>query len=238
MNIVQPSFKIMTPINRNAILKLIERAARTCYKSEGKAKRGTAGPFVEKICKTFKHESVIEHAGFTVKFICDRGVTHELVRHRLAAYSQESTRYCNYAGKKFGGKITVVDLASGFKYDLTNPVDAAKYAVWVEAMKDAERHYLTMLRLGASPQEARSVLPNSLKTEIVMTANMREWQHVFKLRASDKAHPQIRQMIEPLRDHMIKVLPEIFAPVPVKIEEASKIINQLEAAKLPNEEGK
>jgi len=204
MRIIEPSYEFLTPVDRDSILNLIELAARTCYKSEGSIGVGTASPFVEKICKTFKHESVMEHAGFSVKFICDRGVTHEMVRHRIAAYSQESTRYCNYSKDKFGREITVIRplfLKEGTK----------RYQYWLRGCKDAESAYFDMLDDGATPQEARSVLPNSLKTEIVMTANLREWKHVFELRCAEQAHPQIRQLMIPLRDEMIKILPEIFA---------------------------
>lgn len=204
MKIIDPSWELLTEINRNQILNLIELAGRTCYKSEGSCSVGSAGPFVQKICKTFKHESVIEHAGFSVKFICDRGVTHELVRHRLAAYSQESTRYCNYSKDKFNNEITVIK-------PLFFDEGTVEYRTWERACEYAEESYFHLLESGATPQQARSVLPNSLKTEIVMTANLREWKHVFDLRCSDKAHPQIRQIMIPLRDYMIGVLPEIFA---------------------------
>jgi len=145
----------------------------------------------------------MEHAGFSVKFICDRGVTHELVRHRLAAYSQESTRHCNYSKDKFNREITVIR-------PLFFEEGSLKYKHWKRACKDTENAYFDLLDAGASPQEARSVLPNSLKTEIVMTANLREWKHVFAMRCSDKAHPQIRQVMIPLRDEVTKILPEIF----------------------------
>ena len=203
MKIINPSFEILTPVDREAILKLIELAGRTCYKSEGAIHEGSAGPFVSKIANVFKHESVIEHASMTVKFVCDRGVTHELVRHRLAAYSQESTRYCNYSKDKFGQEITVIK-------PLFFGEETPMYSIWEASCKEAEVAYFALLDLGRSPQEARSVLPNSLKTEIVMTANLREWKHVFRLRCSDKAHPQIREIMVPLRDHMMDVLPEIF----------------------------
>ena len=164
----------------------------------------SAGPFVAKICNTFKHESVIEHSSLTVKFVCDRGVTHELVRHRLAAYSQESARYCNYAQEKFGREITVI---KPFFF-----VDSPQaYMAWKQGCEQAEKAYFELIEMGRTPQEARSVLPNSLKTEIVMTANWREWRHIFALRCSDKAHPQIREIMIPLRKHMATVLPEIFS---------------------------
>ena len=210
MNIIEPSFKILEPLEftREALLhshlEVIEDAARTCYKSEGKAVPGKAGEFVRKIGRVFKHESVLEHSSVTVKFITDRGVSHELVRHRLAAYSQESTRYCNY-GK--GNEITVINPPF---FESEDQAERVRYAIWYDAMLKAEEAYLTLLENGASPQEARSVLPNSLKTEIVMTTNFREWRHVLKLRTSPQAHPQMRQLMIPLLNLFKEVLPEIF----------------------------
>ena len=121
-------------------------------------------------------------------------ITHEIVRHRIASYSQESTRYCNYSNDKFGNEITVIDLASGFQYDLNNEKDRAKYEVWTEAMENAEKSYFKMIELGATPQEARSLLPNSLKTEIVITMNLRAWRNFFRLRCDSHAHPQMREV--------------------------------------------
>lgn len=206
MKIVQPSYVFETPIDGEYgrfMLKLCERAARTCYKSEGACTEDSAGPFVRKIAQVKKHVSTIEHASVTVRFICDRGVTHELVRHRLAAYSQESTRYCNYSGDKFNNEITVI--APPF-WEASSPC----YALWYQACKQAEEAYLALLAKGASPQEARSVLPNSLKTEIVMTANLREWRHVFTLRAAKEAHPQMQQLMRPLLAEFKRWLPELF----------------------------
>ena len=137
---------------------------------------------------------MIEHEAVTVRMVCDRGVTHEIVRHRIASYSQESTRYCNYAGDKFGSQITVIDPAGGFTYDPDNEKDRARYAVWKEAMENAEKSYFRMIELGATPQEARAVLPNSLKTEIVITMNLRSWRNFFRLRCDDHAHPQMREV--------------------------------------------
>lgn len=209
MKTIDPSFEILTPIAGEAgrsMLRLIEAAARTCYKSEGAITCDSAGPFVSKIANTFKHVSVIEHCSVTVRLICDRGVTHEIVRHRIAAYSQESTRYCNYAKEKFGGEIAVI---RPFFFE----ANSIKYLIWRAAMEAAEESYIGLLNAGASAQEARSVLPNSLKTEIVMTANLREWQHVFKLRCSSKAHPQMQQLMKPLLAEFQKHLPELFADI-------------------------
>jgi len=208
MKIIEPSHEILTPVEGEAgrnMLRLIERAARTCYKSEDAITCDSHSAFVTKIATVFKHVSVIEHCSVTVKFICDRGVTHEIVRHRLAAYSQESTRYCNYAKDKFGNEITVI---RPFFF-----TDEQRYGFWQRAMKECEDLYLSLLGAGASAQEARSVLPNSLKTEIVMTANLREWQHIFRLRCSSKAHPQMQQLMKPLFAEFQQHLPELFADI-------------------------
>ena len=201
MIIIEPSYKIESVINRPAILSFLEDAARTCYKSEGKKGRDTAGPFVSKLVHIKKHESVIEHVSLTVRFVCDRGVSHEIVRHRIAAYSQESTRYCNYSKECFGNQITVVAPLG---------LEGMMYHIWYDACLKAEASYFSLLAGGVSPQMARSVLPNSLKTELVMTANLREWRHILRLRTSEAAHPQMRQLMNPLLIELECQLPEIF----------------------------
>jgi thymidylate synthase (FAD) len=202
MRIIPTSYEIMHMPDGVELLRNIEAAGRTCYKSEDKITDDSAAKFVKMIIKS-GHESVIEHASATVRFICDRGVTHELVRHRLAAYSQESTRYCNYAKDRFGDEITVI-----------KPVfwaeGSVEYELWRKSMQAAEEAYMKLVRGGARPEEARSVLPNSLKTEIVMTANLREWRHVFKLRCASRAHPQIREIMLPLLDEMHRRIPAVF----------------------------
>ena len=206
MKIIKPSFIIETPIDGENILKLIEKAGRTAYKTEDKITVDSAKTFVKKILD-MGHESVIEHYNITVRVICDRGVTHEIVRHRMASYTQESTRYCNYSVGKFGGEITIIKPCF---WNSDNEADKKKYEIWEKAMKEAEKAYLELINLGASPQEARSVLPNSLKTEIVMTMNLREWRHFFKLRTSNAAHPQMREIARPLLDEFKKQVPVIF----------------------------
>ena len=158
---------------------------------------------------------MIEHENVTVRFVCDRGVTHEIVRHLIASYSQESTRYCNYSGDKFDNQITVIDLASGFQYDLSKENDKAKYEVWTKAMENAEQSYFRMLELGATPQEARSVLPNSLKTEIVVTMNLRSWRNFFRLRVDSHAHPQMREVATMLYEEFQKRLPVFVADLDI-----------------------
>ena len=184
------------------LLKKIEKAGRTCYKSEDRITDDSALTFVKTICKS-GHESVLEHEKVTVRIICDRGVSHEIVRHRIAAYSQESTRYCNYSNSKFGNEITVIEPLF-FK---DNP---ERYELWKTAMEQAEATYFSLLKIGASPQEARSVLPNSLKTEIVVTYNLREWKHFFKLRTSPAAHPQMREIACPLLRAFQARIPIVF----------------------------
>lgn len=213
MKIIKPSFEILTPIHgepgRN-MLRLIELAARNCYKSEDAITCDSHSAFVKKIATVFKHESVVEHACVTVRFVCDRGVSHEIVRHRIAAYSQESTRYCNYGKDKFGKEITVIH---PLFWNPDDPKTSGQYFDWRFSCQVAEAMYFKLLDCGASPQEARSVLPNSLKTEIVMTANLREWAHVFRLRCSSKAHPQMQQLMKPLLEEFKQHLPELFGEI-------------------------
>lgn len=186
MKIIEPAVEFMQPVDGQAILKHLEACGRVCYKSEGKIAEGTTESFLKAIIKR-GHEAVLEHVSITVKFTCDRGVSHEIVRHRVASYCQESTRYCNYGKDGFGNEITVIKpsfLETG----------SMPYISWEEACLTAEEEYMEMLARGCTPQEARSVLPNSLKTEVVMTANIREWRHFLRLRCSKAAHPQMREL--------------------------------------------
>lgn len=202
MQIVSPSFTIMSMPDGDQVVAHIEAAGRTCYKSEDKITADSAAKFVRMILAR-GHESVIEHASATVRFVCDRGVTHELVRHRVASYSQESTRYANYSKDRFGSEITVIR-------PLFWVPGSEAYARWELAMADAEAAYMDLVEAGARPEQARSVLPNSLKTEIVMTANLREWRHVFRLRCAGPAHPQIREIMLPLLDEFARRMPAVF----------------------------
>ena len=209
MKIIKPSVEFMEPVDGSEILRKIERIGRVCYKSEDKITEDSAERFIRGIIKR-GHESVLEHVSLSVCVICDRGVTHEIVRHRIASYSQESTRYCNYTSGKFGGHITVIDPATGFGWDLDNEVDAKKWNIWYNAMEDADRHYNDMIEAGATAQEARSVLPNSLKTEIVMTMNLREWRHFFRLRCAKTAHPQMQEVADMICVELSKKCPVFF----------------------------
>ncbi|MEK7463077.1 MAG: FAD-dependent thymidylate synthase [Patescibacteria group bacterium] len=199
MKIIKAFFVIEDAIDGEKILKTLEKYGRVCYKSEDKATEDSARKFVANIIK-LGHESVLEHEKVTVRIICDRGVTHEIVRHRIGSYSQESTRYCDYG--KTGDIVVIEPCFWNNNY--------SKYLIWKYAMEDSERAYNELRRLGATPQEARSVLPNSLKTEIVITFNLREWRHFFKLRCSKKAHPQMREVAVPLLAEFKKLIPVIF----------------------------
>ena len=206
---VNPSIEILSDTSYETILKKIERIGRVCYKSEDKIKEDTAEGFIRGIIKR-GHESVIEHESISVKVVCDRGVTHEIVRHRIASYSQESTRYCNYTSEKFSNQISCIDIATGFHYDLTSEADRKKWEIWNAAMEAAEKYYFELIEAGAKPEEARSVLPNSLKTEIVMTMDMREWRHFIRLRGSRAAHPQIVEITRMIHEEFIKRYPVFF----------------------------
>jgi thymidylate synthase (FAD) len=182
-------------------LQAIERIGRTCYKSEDKITEVSAAKFVEMLVKR-GHLAMIEHAVMSVRFVTDRGVSHELVRHRIASFAQESTRYVNYGSKD--GECTFV------KPCWIGQNDVADQA-WVRACSESEGSYLSLLRLGQTPQQARQVLNNSTKTEIVITANFREWRHFLKLRAVEKAaHPQMRALTIPLYEELRRDMPEIF----------------------------
>lgn len=207
VKVIKPSYKILTPIDGNEILKLIELAGRTCYKSDDLITSDSACRFVEKIAK-LGHASVIEHFNVTVRFICNRGFTHELVRHRLASFSQESTRYCNYTKDKFGAEITVIKPST-----LTEGTEL--YNTWLDAMKSAENFYMQMTSNGAKPEIARGVLPIDVKTEIVVTTNLREWNHIFNLRTSVAAHPSMRELMIPLLKEFKEKIPVIFNNISV-----------------------
>lgn len=224
MKIIRQSWEFLNKPDADQALRLIEAAGRVCYKTEGSAGPGTAPDFIRKRIAT-GHHSVIEHVSITVRIITDRGVTHEIVRHRLASYSQESTRYCNYSQLKFGREITVIlpvwfdglpetayESASLKGIGIEHIVSAqdSPYHAWELACQVAETYYFTLLDLGQSPQQARSVLPNSLKTELVMTCNVREWRHFFALRTSAAAHPQMRDLACSMLAGFKEAIPVLF----------------------------
>ena len=202
MKIIEPSVELVEDFDAAAIMKKIERAGRVCYKSEANIKTDSAEKFIRGIIKR-GHESVIEHAAVSFKIICDRGVTHELVRHRLASYSQESSRFCDYSAGKFGGELTFIKPCFWAE-------DNENFRLWKETMAQLEKNYLALRAKGAKPEEARSILPNSLKTEIFVTMNLREWRHFLKLRTAKAAHPQMRQIALKIYKILVEKLPAVF----------------------------
>lgn len=211
MEIISPQVIIAAPISATKVYTNLELYGRTAYKSEAAITVGSAEKFLRNIIKS-GHESVLEHENITVRFICDRGVTHELVRHRLAAYTQESTRYVNYA--KRGMQVVKPCFWDDDMQEGGAPTESSyKYRLWKAAMANAERSYNLLISRGATPQEARSVLPNSLKTEIVATMNIRQWRHVLAQRTSKAAHPQMREIMCKLLDELKQALPVLFEDI-------------------------
>jgi thymidylate synthase (FAD) len=205
MRIIEPSIEILSDVDANRIMRNIETCGRVCYKSENLINEESAKKFIKRIIAN-GHESVLEHEKLTIKFICDRGVSHEIVRHRIASYSQESTRYCNYSREKFGKELTLIRPC--FWKD-----DEEKYRIWCDVMEKIEYSYNELISIGAKPEEARSILPNSLKTEIVVTMNLRELRHFLRLRTSPKAHPQMREVANMLLNYVKETLPVFFEDI-------------------------
>lgn len=205
MKIINAGFQILTPINGMEMLKSIEYIARTCYKSEDRITDISAVKMVKNLIRS-GHEAMLEHQSISVKFIVDRGVSHELVRHRMASYAQESTRYCNYSKDKFGNELTFISPCFWSK-------GSREYEEWYAAMSNAEDIYFELINWGVTPEQARTVLPNSIKTEVVMTANIREWRHFFKLRVlgtTGKPHPQMWEVAAPLLAELKALIPVVF----------------------------
>lgn len=204
------------------ILHHLESKGRVCYKSEERITDKSASLFVKSLVQR-GHLTVLEHASVSVKFIVDRGISHEIVRHRIGSYSQESTRYCNYANGKFESEITVIEPY----YFKSAPL---MWGTWATSCIRAEGDYKSMLDLGANPQEARTVLPNSLKTELWATFNLREWRHFFELRAAKAAHPQMRQVAIPLLLKFKELIPEIFEDISYDTEFPLKYYAEVKSA--------
>jgi thymidylate synthase (FAD) len=205
MNIVEQSHTILYPYTEHdwkTEYRLIERAGRTAYKSENRIDAESHTTFIKGIVSR-NHLAVIEFGNMAVHFVTDRGITHELVRHRLCSFIQESTRYCNYGSGKFGNEVTFI-MPSSLE-------DILRKSEWLQSCQDSEKQYLRLLEIGCAPQQARSVLPNCTKTEIVVKANFREWRHIFELRAVSKAaHPDMRLLMIPLYEEVRDICPEIF----------------------------
>lgn len=204
MKLIKPYTEILTQIDGAQILKQIEQVARTCYKSEHLIDE--SGESAKKLVKRLidsKHEAMLEFADITVKFVTDRGVSHEIVRHRMASYAQESTRYCNYSSDKFGNELTFID-------NNLDDTDLDSSISYLETLTKIEETYFELLKDGVLPQQARAILPNALKTEINMKCNLREWRHFFKLRCHSTAHPDIRLLAIDLLKKFHEQIPVVF----------------------------
>lgn len=212
MKVIEQYIELEDKISREDILKKIERAGRTCYKSENNIKEGSAERFMQNIIKS-GHESVIEHLSISVRIITDRGVTHELVRHRIASYSQESSRYCHYSNDKFGNELTFIKPIFDKKHNIN---EKDYFEQWESCMQQIENTYLNMSNKGVIPEYSRQILPSSIKTEIVVTMNLRAWRNFFKLRMSKNAHPQIRDIAFKIFNEFNKELPEVFEDLKYK----------------------
>ena len=205
MQIIDPKIEV-EKIDGKEIMKRIERACRTCYRSEGKITEESYKTLL-KNCITRGHESVLEHEKVTVRMVCDVGVYKDLTRHRVASFSIESTRYCNYGKEKFNNEIKFIKPCN-----MEEGTDV--YKLWKDACENIEKNYIEMSKLGAAPDELRMILPHSTAAEVTMTANIREWKHILLLRTSNHTHPAIRQLLIPLLLYFKEIMPEIFEDVP------------------------
>lgn len=220
MKIVEPKYEILTEISEGGIKELqqIERIARICYKSEDKiVPDGSSAKKLVGFLIKQEHEAMLEHSQLSVLFTCDRAIANELVRHRIASFAQESTRYCNYAGEKFGGELSFIRPYYISNLDICDPdyhevaeKERNAYEIWHETCANAELDYKQLVDAGMRPEQARCVLPLCLKTEIVVTANYREWRNIFKLRTPVAAHPQMRELMCTLLLELQKKIPVIF----------------------------
>ena len=221
MRLVEPWIKVEN-FDGVKIMKRIERACRTCYRSEDKISEESYKNLLTN-CLNRGHESVLEHEKITVRIYSDIGTYKDLTRHRFASFSVESTRYCSYNKDKYGNEIAVV-----------NPVyieDKEVFETWKKAIEDMEKAYMKMKELGASTDMCREILPHSTAAEYTMTANIREWKHILELRTTNHVHPAIRQVLIPLLLLFKEQMTEIFRDI-----EYDKEFNPKYYAKLTMEE--
>ncbi len=215
IELIKPSVGFLFPnliLSELELLQQIEKIGRVCYKSEDKITEDSAKKFVQKLIK-LGHESVLEHIPFTIEFIIDRGVAQELLTHRIASRTAESTRFCNYGKKGLTFIIPPwVDIEPGM-YDTVSHVWGLANFEWASAMFDAATTYNSLLELGWSPQKARSVLPNSLKSEVITTMNLRQWRYVLRLRTAPNVHPQMAEIMLELLGIFKLAYPTLFADI-------------------------
>ena len=204
VKVIQQSYEILTDLSDSTkILKDIERVGRVCYKSESNITQDSYIKF-RKMLRDRGHEAMIEHSQLSVKFIVNRAIANEIVRHRLFSFAQESTRYINYSKDKFGNEIKVIEPEELL------PENSSVYQFWYNSCKNAEDAYMALLYDNVKPEIARDVLPLSTATEIVVTGNIREWRHFFKLRCDPKAHPQLVSISRKLLNDLKSKIPVLF----------------------------
>lgn len=214
MKLIEPSYKILDKLSYEEVLKKIEYCGRLSYKSENAINPGSAERFIQKIIEK-GHESVLEHFSFSVKFTTDRATSHQIVRHRLASFTQESQRYVAYDSDRWGREIKFIRPSS---LKITNPY----LKDFAQMMEMCENAYLGMRKLGMKPEAARAVLPNATATEIIVTANLREWRHILKLRTAEGADPEIKRVMVPLLTELQVKMPIFFFDIQNKILEKER----------------
>lgn len=204
MKLIDPQVYV-EPFDGITIMKRLERACRTCYRSESSISDDSYKRLL-KNCINRGHESILEHEKITIRMICDIGVYKDLTRHRFASFSIESTRYCNYGKDKFDNEIKFIKPC--------NIDDSTQtYTIWLDTMSFIEKQYLLMSNNNATPDQMRMILPHSTASEVTMTSNIREWKHILELRCSNKAHPSVQQVMIPLLLHFKEKMPDIFEDV-------------------------
>lgn len=206
MKIIEPNVEILSNINGDEILKHLELCARNCYKSESNITEDTTSA-IKMINKLIEldHTAMLEHFNITIKLLCDVGTYKDLTRHRHCSFAIESTRYCNYSKGKFGNEISVIKPCNMDE-------NSGIYHTWLKAMNDMERAYMQMAEIGATPDQLRMILPHSTAASVILTANIREWRHIFNLRCAKAAHPSVRQI-------MLMTLNEFHNKIPVLFDD-------------------
>lgn len=218
MKVIEPWIEI-SKINGKEIMKNIEKACRTCYRSENLTGEETYKKLLEN-CITRGHESILEHEKITIRMCCDIGVYKDLTRHRFGSFSIESTRYCNYSKDKFDNNIKFIKPVfykeswkdKTYEEYITDK-EEQQSMIWYNCMQDIEETYLKMSKLDSKPDEMRMILPHSTAAEVVMTANIREWKHILSLRTTKMAHPSVQQLMIPLLLYFQEEMPEIFGKI-------------------------
>lgn len=215
MNVLESSFSIESVIDGIQILKNLEKVGRVCYKSEDKITKDSCQMFVKGIISS-GHHTILEHEKITVKFICSRSITHALVRHRIASYSQESTHYCNYSKEKFGKQITVIAPPFLDYVRKEEPNHGMHHFIWNSTIRIIEEAYFKLIELGVPAKEARDILPIGLKTELYMTANLREWRHILTLRCADDENTAMKELMRKVLKEFKQLIPIIFDDIDIK----------------------